>query len=206
MLFKNLFYIHRYQNPKTSFFTVIDENSRLDINCPDINSWLRQTNSVFIRKNTNRDILYIDYDIRDEIYRLKSSSSRQPFLDINFAFKNKNCFYAHVVPSSPVFKIKKQFGLTLIEQDYTLCFVFANVAKLYVVRVISDSSGALECEMIGSRLVVFSNEIRQDADIFMVPNYSENFLIIGVQLWISGVSYDFNNNMPAQHLMTSTQI
>ena len=80
-------------------------------------------------------------------------------MNINFVFKNKTCLYANVVPSSPVFKIKKRFSRTLIEQDYTLCFVFANVAKLYVVRVISDSSGALECEMIGSRLVVFSNEI-----------------------------------------------
>ena len=31
----------------------------------------------------------------------------------------------------------------------------------------------------------------------MVPNYSEQFLIIGIQLWISGVSYEFSNSMLA---------
>lgn len=159
MLFNNLFYVHKTLDPESSFISIFDGTTRTDVKCPDIDRWLRSISPAFINSEMKRNILHLDYDHKHDTFKLKSSCTKHENLHVNFVFKNKQCIFAHVVPSGPEFRIKENYGTTLVEQDYTICFVFANVAKIYVVRLVSNNQGSKECELIGSRLVLFKNEI-----------------------------------------------
>ena len=88
--------------------------------------------------------------------------------------------FAHLVPCTPEFKKKNTLSFTDFVQDYVICFVQPNVAKLYRVRITTNKKYSVDVQILGLRQVVLKEELDEDTQIDLVPKFNDKNLIVGV--------------------------
>ena len=202
MLFTNVFLVHNPKYEYQSKIVIVDGEKTYEFKSRDLMRWINDFESVYIRRSFSDHTFWISRD-QEKIFHLSCRQFVENDHLCNFGLPNETVIFTHIIPSSPEFRIKRTLSLNEITQEFTLCFVQPFVARLFKIQMRKNRGGPHEVTYLGARTVVFRNEVKQRDDIRFVPYFDHRFNIVGVQLWLNGISYDLPNFMPSQNTMSS---